>query len=411
MPLVTISSLKNGMVLAEDVVTPQGRFLLAKGTVIRDKQIRIIKMWGVSEILVEGEKEEQVYSLSEGSRSLKTETEYTDRLFAPTDPYDPVIRELKKICLIRRVNRKMKMVPLFQQGWHGGGEYPAELPHVSSTISKADIVENNVNLASFPAVYKRIVDVLEDPKSSASNLADAVSKDSSLTGKLLKLVNSSLYGFSSEIDSITKAITIIGFKELGTLAVGIVVIRAFRQIPAKVIDMKNFWLHSLGCGIIAKIIARKKFDSGEEQFFIAGLLHDIGRLILLKDYPEVMTKIIVDSRQKQLPLYSAEQEILGFDHTDILELLLPVWNFPANLQQIINYHHSPKSSRSSLRAAVVHAADAMTNAFEIGSSAEYFVPPISSDLWRSLGLSEGSIESIITQADRQIDESVQVFFE
>ncbi len=410
MPLVTISSLKNGMVLAEDVMTPQGRFLLAKGTVIRDKQIRIIKMWGVSEILVERRKEEQEFQLPEGSRSLKTESEYIERLFAPTDPYDPVIRELKKICLSRRVNRKMAMVPLFQQGWHGGGENFGVSSQVSA-ISKTDIAENNINLASFPAVYKRIVDVLEDPRSSASNLADAVSKDSSLTGKLLKLVNSSLYGFSSEIDSITKAITIIGFKELGTLAVGIVVIRAFRQIPAKVIDMKNFWLHSLGCGIIAKIIARKKFNSGEEQFFIAGLLHDIGRLILLKDYPKVMTNIIVDSRQKQVPLYSAETEMLGFDHTDILGLLLPVWNFPANLQQIINYHHSPKSSRSSLRAAVVHAADAMTNAFEIGSSAEYFVPPISSDLWRSLGLSEGSIENIINQADRQIDESVQVFFE
>jgi HD-like signal output (HDOD) protein len=410
MPLVTLSDLKKGMILAEDVFTPQGRFLLSSGTVVQNKQIRIIKMWGITEILVEETDEKKDDEESAEDDVYKVNREYVDRLFAPADPQDPVIQELKTVALKRRILKKLPMIPLFEQGWDSGGEYNPE-PVISPTrLSKSDIAANNINLASFPDVYRRIVDVLEDPKSSATRLAEAVSRDSGLTGKLLKLVNSSAYGFNAPVDSITKAITLIGFRELGTLAVGIVILKAFRKIPCKIIDMKSFWMHSLGCGIISKIIARKDFNSEEEQFFIAGLLHDIGRLILLKDYPELMTRAIIISRRQKIPLYAAEQRVFGFDHTEILELLLPEWNFPSSLQQIMSYHHNPEASRNPNRAAVVHAADAMTNAFEIGSSAEYYVPPVSTDLWRMLGLSEGTIESIINQSDRQLNENVQVFF-
>ena len=158
---------------------------------------------------------------------------------------------------------------------------------------------------------------------------------------LLRLANSAFYGLPSKTDSITRAVTLIGTKEISTLAMGVLAIRFFKDIPQQLINMKTFWTHSVACGIIAGILAQHKIGFTEEKFFIAGLLHDIGRLIMSMGLPRNMTYAVSQSRRGSTPLYEIEDEIFGFNHTKAAALLMQKWEFPIALKNMVRHHHDP----------------------------------------------------------------------
>lgn len=235
-----------------------------------------------------------------------------------------------------------------------------------------------------------------------------VSTDIGLSGKLLKLVNSPFYGLATHVDSIARAIAMVGMKELSTLALGISTINFFKDIPPELIDMKVFWKHSLSCGVFGKLLAGK-MGLKSERFFTAGLLHDAGRLIIFKNMPYASVQALLFARRSMIPMVEAEKEVLGYDHTEVGRLLLASWKFPDSLVELIAHHHSSYSATDPREAAVIQLADNLANAAEISSGGMFVLPGMAEGAWERLGLKPEDLNAIFETHDRHINEIAKAF--
>jgi HD-like signal output (HDOD) protein len=174
--------------------------------------------------------------------------------------------------------------------------------------------------------------------------------------------------------------------------------------------MESFWQHSLACGIGARFIAMERRLPKADKFFVAGLLHDVGRLVLFAEAPQSAQQIFDLYQREHLLLRDAEVRVLGFDHQQIGEALLNHWKYPANLVQAVAYHHQPMAANTSREeAAVVHLSDHLVNAMQIGSSGERHVPPLNLKAWEILRLQPDVLSSIIAGIDDQVEAVRGVF--
>jgi len=395
-----------GMTLASDLIASDGRLLFKSGTELEDRHLELLRRVGVVDVDVEADAGE----LSD--EMLREVEDYVRDFFLYVNPdFEPSI-ELFHIAL-----------DMTASAVAGGWELPdiaerraSNVEHMEDLFLKGmgtpeTIIKHETELTSFPDIYFRIKEVLEDDSASADQIAKVVSTDMSLAAKLIKLVNSPLYGFPQTIDSISRAVALVGAKELSTLALGISAINYFKDIPPELVDMKTFWRHSISCGIFAKILAGTQSGLSPERFFIGGLLHDVGRLILFKKLPYASTEAMLFARENSIPLVEAERSILDFCHTDISEPLLASWKFPEGLSNMINYHHNPMEFPNPLEPAIIHVADNMANAVEISQGGMYVLPGVDEDAWELLGVpSQPLLRETVEQYREQIDMILGAFF-
>ncbi|HET8808457.1 MAG TPA: HDOD domain-containing protein, partial [Methylophaga sp.] len=164
------------------------------------------------------------------------------------------------------------------------------------TLTPQALVNKSLELVSAPTTYARLDALISDPDSAIDDISAIINTDPALATRLLKIVNSPYYGFPSQIKTISRAITIIGTRELTHLVLATSVMNAFRGIPANMMDMDTFWRHSLACAMTAKYLAEATHQSNAEQYFIAGLLHNIGSLVLYQSLPELAREAINSAR-------------------------------------------------------------------------------------------------------------------
>jgi len=264
------------------------------------------------------------------------------------------------------------------------------------------ILHKQLKLPEVPYLVFELKDIMSNPRSSADDIAQIVSKSPSLTMILLKIVNSSFYAFPSKIDSISRAVTIIGTREIGNLSLGISIINIFDGIPEGLIDMHAFLKHGFACGIISRILAAQKDIPQTEQLFVSGLLHDIGRAVIYKYFPEHASALLRSSATSGKFLYTEEKKFLGCRHTDLGKYLLKKWNLPFSLENNVFCHHNPSNAKDPVHATIVHLADVMANALELGSSGERFVPPLDYKAFINLGIPPSCFEVVIRQAIDQL---------
>ena len=226
-----------------------------------------------------------------------------------------------------------------------------------------------------------------------------------LASKLLKLVNSPFYGLSSRVDSIERAVALVGARELSTLALGITTINFFKDIPSELVDMRSFWRHSLSCAVFCKLLADFA-KLPRERMFIAGLLHDAGRLLLFKDLPYASVQAMIHARSNMLPLPEAERDIFGFTHAQVGERLLTEWKFPEAIVAAVGQHHDAGSGIAA-EAAAVQVADILSNVAEISAGGVYVIPGCSAEAVKLSGLPLWEIDKIFAAHDAAIDELVK----
>lgn len=400
---VPIDKLQPGMVLASDVKAPDGRMLLPLGVELKEKHITVIKRVGVQEVQIEEAVEEISQELLDCAEA------YVANFFLYVDHGNPALAAMYALAL---EDTAMSMV----RGWAPPGddelfgyvEYKTDLFLRGEGVPK-DIVDAEVDVASFPDTYFRIKKLLDSDTASTEDVARAVSTDVGLTTRLLKLVNSPLYGLSRKIDSLSRAVAMIGSRELSTMAMGISSIEFFKEIPPELINMQTFWRHSISCGIFAKLLASRMGGLSTERFFIGGLLHDVGRLIMLKKMPYASVETLRYARGAFVPLVDAESEILGFDHAELGKLLLEEWNFPAPLVNIVTNHHSPQESEDPREAAVVCVADNLANALAISRGVMFVLPGMPDGTWELLGLPVSVIAEIAQEYRAQEEEVFAAF--
>nr|WP_321513630.1 HDOD domain-containing protein [uncultured Pseudodesulfovibrio sp.] len=275
-------------------------------------------------------------------------------------------------------------------------------------LDPLDILRQDHQLPALPQVFLELQQAISSTSTSADDLAEIISQDPGLTAFLLRMVNSAFYSLPMQIDTISRAVTVVGVNQLSTLAVGTSVISLFKDIPEEVLDMEQFWKHSVACGLIARRLCRITGQGDPERAFVSGLLHDIGQLIMLQAEPERVAAVHVHARSKNTLLFEVEKALLGFDHATLGGMLLRKWNFPFVLVAAVLEHHHPKVSQKEAEPALVHCAETIATGLGIGSSGEYFVQPPDMDVWASMGLTPDRIDEMVEDLDEELEEAFQI---
>ena len=280
------------------------------------------------------------------------------------------------------------------------------------TITAGELVKDIDGLVTLPDVYIRINRLLEDPNSSTADIAKAVSQDPSFTLRLLRVANSSLYSFPAAVTTAAKAVSIIGTAQIRSLALAMSVAKSFAGMPNELVSMENFWRHSLYCALIARRLAKEVRRCDPDSLFTAGLLHDIGELVIFNRLPEQAKEallMVLDS-QDELQIHQAEQQVMGLDHGGVGGELARQWNLPPLLQECIAHHHAVASARLHPReVALVHLANVFALMAELDSLDPSDVSPIDPLAWELVGLADDCIEAAVREAQAEIAEVEQLF--
>lgn len=266
------------------------------------------------------------------------------------------------------------------------------------------LVDQAKTVASPPLVYDRLVQVINHPRSGSVDIARVIGEDQGLTSRLLRVVNSAFFSFPRPIGNITQAVTVVGTSQIRDLALATSVMSMFDGMPEGTVDLKGFWHHSLGCGVTARAIASLRGEDNVERFFVAGLLHDIGQLIILMHAGAQESRAIALARESGRELCECEVEVLGCDHTRVGERLLERWHFPGSFREAIAYHHSPLLAPCyPVEAAVVHVAEVTAEAFRWGQSGEPRVPRFDPGALDVIGLQAAQVPHLIEEAERRLE--------
>ena len=273
-----------------------------------------------------------------------------------------------------------------------------------------DLVRGITRIASLPEVVLRLEETLADPRANFADFSRIIAEDSALSARLLRIVNSGFYQFPQRIETISAAITVIGTRQLHALVQASSIMRLFDGISSELVDMERFWRHSIGCGTLARAIATQRRSSNVERYYVLGLLHDIGRLILFVERPQQAAAATVLVEERGLMLFEAEYEVFGFDHGAVTRALLESWKLPASLSEPAALHHAPLRARKYAEdSAVIHLADIMAHTLHYGTSGELRVPPLVPAAWDALGLAISQLQSVVEHADRQYHDAVELF--
>lgn len=270
------------------------------------------------------------------------------------------------------------------------------------------IVTKVLKVAALPAVAIKFSEAIKDPLTSNQDLEYIVSEDSALASKVLMIANSALFNFPSKINTISKAVTIIGHKQLSQIILSCSIVAVFKDIPQKIVDMDLFWRHSIAVATASRILAAFRHEQNIEKYFTAGLLHDIGKLIIFSEAPKYALEVIEESEKSNELIHKVEKNILGFDHAKLGAMLLKKWKLPDDVVSAVYYHHIPSvSSGDIVTPSIVHVADIISHSLQYGSSGEKFVPTLNGKAWDSLGLDVEMTGSVIEQLNVQHKEAVK----
>ena len=270
------------------------------------------------------------------------------------------------------------------------------------------IVRSIKKISSLPTVFSRVNELLNDPTSCAADFVKVISQDQALTARLLRLANSAFYGFPSRIDTVTRAIIIIGFRQLRDLVLATSVLDVFRGVGEdNSFSIEAFWRHSLACGVASRVLTIYKREENPERYFVAGLLHDIGRLVLLESCPEQYREVFMITKEENRLMYEVEGDVFGFTHAEVGKELLSLWRLPPSLEDAVGFHHDPRGGDSSSSYEdVVHIANILVHASGLGSSGDHFVPPLNQEAWERIGLKKSILELALEKIYKQFEEAV-----
>ena len=264
-------------------------------------------------------------------------------------------------------------------------------PDLKKIIARID------DLPTLPRTVLKITELINNPNSSAKDLARIITDDQVLTARLLKLVNSSFYGFPQRISTVTNAIVLLGFDAIRSLLLTTSVFDLFAGRNKKLKqDQEKFWDHSLGCAVGAKVIGNYLRHDKIEELFVSGLLHDIGKIVEMQYLPEEYAKVAATIKKDNILMITAEEEVLGYSHAEIGKLLADKWNLPVKLEQVIAHHHEPAAAGSFvLEASIIHLADILCRALDMGHGGDNKIPPLDKSAWEFLKIKTDSIEAIM----------------
>ncbi|MBD8629390.1 HDOD domain-containing protein [Oxalobacteraceae sp. CFBP 8755] len=273
-------------------------------------------------------------------------------------------------------------------------------------LSIDEVMANVRDLPTLPLLVTELISTFGQPDVSIGVLAAKVSNDQALTAKTLRLANSSFYGLQSKVRTIEQAITVLGFDSVRALVTSAGVMGYFAG--GKIgFDFAAFWRHAVGTALCARAIARRR-GCNPELAFVSGLLHDIGRLVLATGFPALYADVIAHSRANDCDLLDAERLVLGIDHAVVGRALAQHWKFPDPILLAIGNHHAPTAADLGDMPSVVHIADAIVHALDLGGIDQERVPSISQPVWDSLHLDNAALRTILSHTEGEFGKACEI---
>ena len=274
------------------------------------------------------------------------------------------------------------------------------------------IRSRRTQIPTLPVIVQKVFNLACSDDTSVPQMVSVISKDQAIANKLLRLANSAYFGFSSKVDSIHRAISLLGFNEVLGLVVGMSVFSAFKGKGSKeVLDMDGLWVHSIGCATAAREIAKKILGGESELIFLNGLLHDMGKIFFSVYFPDEYSAVMVTAQDDHTPLFKQEEKIMGLSHAEIAGLLMSYWKFPDTLMIPCRFHHNADHCpHDHQRAAwIVQLADNLCHRARIGESGN---PAIVKDesIRGQIGLSVNDQKEVMKRLEEQ-KEQIEEFLD
>jgi HD-like signal output (HDOD) protein len=283
--------------------------------------------------------------------------------------------------------------------------------HVRTPAELEDRFKHLTNLPTLPEIASRLMTMVNDPLVSTSDVAAIIAQDPSLSSRVLRLSNSAFYGMPGKINTINHAVVLLGFKIITTIVLSLTVFDMFpeHKRSRRLFDRKAFWLHSLCCGLIARRLAqhaKKRFLFDPEELFCAGLLHDIGKIVLEQYLHEEFHTALTVARDKAIPQYRAEMECLGFSHATVAEWLTAGWGLPAQISRALAKHHEPEDAHQLIDSAgVCHVADWLCYSLGIVIDTAYQAPECDDSIIERLGCTPEFLDDLRTGIQQELESS------
>ena len=268
----------------------------------------------------------------------------------------------------------------------------------SQELSLDDLLDNISDLPTLPTVVTKINQMASNPQTNASDIGELIANDPSLSSKILKLVNSAYYGFPRKINSVTKAIVLLGFNKVKNIAISASVVEIFKKASGTIgFDFTEFWCNSIATAIASETVAKKKRPDVADDAFVAGLLHDLGKIIFSAHVPTA-NQAFEKARADKSLFRTACQATFSCDQAKVGALLGEMWNFPDNLTKAIRYWPYPDRTRQ-FREIIdcVHIAHVMVSALGLPGAGDFAMPQMSENVWEDFKLDEATLEELMTE--------------
>lgn len=278
-------------------------------------------------------------------------------------------------------------------------------------IHPRELKQFATDLPTLPVVFQELLTRMQDPDAEVSELAEVIARDQALTAKILKLVNSAFYGRAAQITTISRAVIIMGFQAVRSAALAISVFERFKGLRTSgtTFTLDGFWRHSIGVSCLAKQAAIVLHVGAPEDAFVAGLLHDVGKLVMLQHFAEDVEDLTRAADEQRLTWRSCEEMLFPISHDSIGRALFRAWNFPVGVVEAVACHHEPESaSRHAELACLVHLADYFSYHMDCGCPGGVGARTHSRDASRLVGLTPDTASEILRRAQEELSESLEI---
>jgi HD-like signal output (HDOD) protein len=273
-----------------------------------------------------------------------------------------------------------------------------------------EILDKMQDLPTLPTVYAKVTNLMNNPKSSINDIAKIIEVDQSLTSKILRLVNSSFFGFSRKVVSINQAIVLMGFNTIRNTVLSVSVFKGFSGHTNHGFDLQQFWKHAIACGIISSVLDQKLRAGFRDEAFVAGLLHDMGKVILNRYFASEFNLTISFAKESQVSFYNSERSVIGFSHDEVGEYLADKWQLPFSLVETVALHHQPDNIRSNPKlVSIINLADTMTYNLGFGFLNDFKQDGVHPFVLRELDLTNDSMPELFKEGKEALVASNDLF--
>jgi putative nucleotidyltransferase with HDIG domain len=252
------------------------------------------------------------------------------------------------------------------------------------------------NLPTLPTVYTSLCKVMDNPHSTTQDVVQVISGDKSTVSRVLRVVNSAAYGLNQKVETVSQAVVLIGIQEVRNLILGSSIMKSFpvdEELTG--FNPENFWKHSIGVGLATRLLGKQIGFADVESLYVAGLLHDIGKLFFISYMPNEYSEVFNSLRENRETIVSAEKRILGVGHDEAGAMVIEYWKLSDYLKQVVRFHHSLNAGSAVKNlVTIVHIADYWVRALDLGSPGDPRVKHPDQRAWKTLTIHPETFSSL-----------------